>query len=203
MFTPSPFKTLSNEGIDYVSVSPRPDSVFSAITLLEYVETWVDFNGKPCAAHVRLTPKGKYEKHRVLAKFRFTTFLSRDAWMEGLLKAAEETLRYNAEKKARNTGKEAKVGTIVYSTWGYEQTNVDFYEVVKVSGRRITLRELDQTRREDGFMSGLAMPMPGQYRSEEITKMAKFDGAGKLSFSIRHGWASEWDGSPKSYSSYA
>ena len=29
------------------------------------------------------------------------------------------------------------VGTILYSSWGYDQTNIDFYKIVKASGKSV------------------------------------------------------------------
>ena len=36
------------------------------------------------------------------------------------------------------------IGKIFYSSWGYEQTNIDFYEVVEVSksGKSLTLQQI-------------------------------------------------------------
>lgn len=41
----------------------------------------------------------------------------------------------------------AKVGDILYSSWGYDQTNIDWYVVVAVSpsGKTVTLREVAGT----------------------------------------------------------
>ncbi|NEL27712.1 MAG: hypothetical protein G3W59_22490, partial [Xanthomonas perforans] len=46
------------------------------------------------------------------------------------------------------------VGAVLVSSYGYEQTNVDFYEVVAVQNRTVTLRELVQDRQGTGHMSG-------------------------------------------------
>lgn len=40
-----------------------------------------------------------------------------------------ETNNENAKRTRRAAGHGLAVGEIVYSVWGYEQTNVDFYEV--------------------------------------------------------------------------
>lgn len=41
--------------------------------------------------------------------------------------------------------KQIEVGSIFYNSWGYEQTNIDFYQVVKVSPSSIWIRELKKT----------------------------------------------------------
>lgn len=48
-----------------------------------------------------------------------------------------------ARRKARTSGPNpAKVGDILVSSWGYEQTNVDFYEVTEVKGKMVTICEI-------------------------------------------------------------
>ena len=37
-----------------------------------------------------------------------------------------------------------KVGDILYSSWGYDQTNIDFYKVVKVSEFSVWIQELSK-----------------------------------------------------------
>lgn len=36
----------------------------------------------------------------------------------------------------------AHVGDILYTSWGYDQTNVDFYQVIRVSGKNAWIREI-------------------------------------------------------------
>lgn len=45
-----------------------------------------------------------------------------------------------AERKAKVL--EVKVGDLFVSSWGYEQTNVDFYQVIAVKGKTFTIREI-------------------------------------------------------------
>ena len=48
------------------------------------------------------------------------------------------------------------VGEILSSSWGYEQTNWDFYQIVKVSNKSIWLREIESESK------------PCNYRSYEV-----------------------------------
>lgn len=45
-------------------------------------------------------------------------------------------------KQASKSGSGFKVGDILYASWGYDQTNVDWYVVTAVSGTMITIREI-------------------------------------------------------------
>ena len=44
-----------------------------------------------------------------------------------------------------------KQGDILVSSWGYEQTNVDFYEVVKVTAKTVTLIPIERKVQLKGF----------------------------------------------------
>jgi len=59
---------------------------------------------------------------------------------EGLASKAE----YQATRLAKNAVARAgvKVGDIYRTCWGYDQTNVEFFEVVEVKGAYATLREI-------------------------------------------------------------
>jgi hypothetical protein len=52
-----------------------------------------------------------------------------------------------------------KVGDMFSSHWGYEQTNVDFYCVVKVTGKSAWLASVPSVRKYDGPMSGTCRPV--------------------------------------------
>lgn len=54
-----------------------------------------------------------------------------------------------------------KQDDIFVSSWGYEQTNVDFYEVVKVTAKTVTLIPIERKVQLKGFMRYTAMPIPG------------------------------------------
>ena len=53
-----------------------------------------------------------------------------------------------------------KVGDMFSSHWGYNQTNVDFYMVVKVTGKSAWLASMNKTRTYDGSMSGNCRAVP-------------------------------------------
>ena len=79
-----------------------------------------------------------------------------------------------------------KVGDVFYNSWGYEQTNIDFYEVVKLRGKtQIVLRAIASEVVEVlGFCSTKVKPVKGSwtkhYLGEEVVKTVKeFDYCGK------------------------
>jgi hypothetical protein len=49
-------------------------------------------------------------------------------------------------------------GLILYSSWGYDQTNIDFYIVVSVKGQFATVQEIVAPEKHTGPMFGTKYP---------------------------------------------
>ncbi len=118
----------------------------------------------------------------------------------------QETESEDRKRERRETGHGLAVGDIVYSVWGYEQTNVDFYEVVRVpSTRSAVVRQIEKdTTGGAGRMSGEVTAKPGVFieTAKESTRRA----AGLHCLNggaLSHGTLHKWDGRPKSVSWYA
>ena len=64
-------------------------------------------------------------------------------------------------------------GRVLKSTWGYDQTNVDYYQVVAVSDSRqsVTIRPIAVRSVEDGpWMTGHCWPLADQFTGPEMVK---------------------------------
>lgn len=68
-----------------------------------------------------------------------------------------------------------EIGDIFEGSWGYDQTNVDFYEVVGFtpSGKSVRLRPIRKVTvpGSEGFMSRRVTPALGEFCGEEFTKL--------------------------------
>ena len=96
-----------------------------------------------------------------------------------------------------------KKGDILVSSWGYEQTNINFYEVVKATAKTVLLVALRSERHKNDFLQYYAMPILGsgfgtpfrrkiiEYGSEPFCSISSFEGA-RL-----------WKGKPEEGTSYA
>ncbi|WP_151745302.1 hypothetical protein [Acinetobacter calcoaceticus] len=87
------------------------------------------------------------------------------------------------DKKAESIKKfrdELQVGTILYTSWGYEQTNVSFYQVISVKGAFCEVREVAQMSHDLTDMSGKVVPKPNSFIGEPIRKKI-LDGYIKIS----------------------
>lgn len=121
-----------------------------------------------------------------------------DRWVESLRTSKAHKEARRAEQKAFKHS--YKVGDIFYNSWGYEQTNVDFYQVVAVTEKSVKVREIGQHAEETAFMSGRTTAKKDHFISEKVmTKKVCSDG----SIPMRHGYCGPWDGQSKHYSCYA
>ena len=84
-------------------------------------------------------------------------------------------------EERRQAGRGLGVGDVLRCSWGYDQTNVDYYQVVGMSGKAtVVLREIEQKRKETGYMSGTTSPRKGRFAGPPFKKRA-IKGSVKLS----------------------
>ena len=58
------------------------------------------------------------------------------------------------------------VGEILSSSWGYEQTNWDFYQIVKMSDKSIWIQEIDVESKSSSYMSYEVRPIKDKFKKE-------------------------------------
>lgn len=109
--------------------------------------------------------------------YRYRTEAERQEKARTFFKAAAEHAQrvttMKAERQASPRGLE--VGDILRSSWGYDQTNIDYYEVTKLIGKsKVEIREICADSAEDqGWLRGTSVPMPGRFKGEPMVKVAK------------------------------
>lgn len=87
-------------------------------------------------------------------------------WYEGIKATAARKATAREEKKAWKHS--VKVGDIFRCSWGYDQTNVDYYEVVAVRGTLVDVRPITQQSEDTGWLQGKCVPVPGDFIGEEV-----------------------------------
>lgn len=112
-------------------------------------------------------------------------FKSKEEFIEKAEKSLELLEKFNKERKEyrkkraiekKKRLEEVEVGEIYYSSWGYEQTNINFYQVVERKGLSFTIREIAQEQVEGSMVShGMACdvkPVKNSFlkKSEPITR---------------------------------
>jgi hypothetical protein len=119
----------------------------------------------------------------------------------------ERLAAHEERKKARraeaNKPHGWEAGMILYGSWGYEQTNIDFFEITKVIGKTmIEIEEIGQQTATDAgelaWCTDYVVPDP-EHRTGNISRHKVSNGSIR---SPKHGCAWIWDGKPRRSSSY-
>jgi hypothetical protein len=102
-----------------------------------------------------------------------------------------------------------KVNDIVTNSWGYDQTNVDWYRVSQVSAHYVWLQPIAASVEENGFMSGHSAPRvstegePQSWGFVDTKEPAEKHLASGSNVSMKYGCGSKWNGETRYCSWYA
>ena len=127
---------------------------------------WTSANGKPGAA----VYYGKQSKP--ISNYYYRDEKSRAFTIAGLFDARRARLKAKADDRAKDKAfvHSYKVGDIFERVWGYDQTNVNYWEVTKVKGKFVWVREIAQEEIDTGGMTGKTTPLPGKFQANEPEK---------------------------------
>ena len=106
-----------------------------------------------------------------------------------------------------------KVGDIIVNSWGYDQTNIDAYQVVRATKSTVWMKPIatESVPGSDGFMSCQVKPVKDKFVNDhwehgnkEIMKRIQYPkwDNGKPHISFKHGGSSVWDGESSFYCSW-
>jgi len=98
-------------------------------------------------------------------------------------------------------------GKIVVNSWGYDQTNIDYYLITKRTKNFVTLVRIGGKSTETGFMCGDCTPDPNirldpERYPPQRRKVLAWDGK-EQGVKSEFGWCDLWDGRADHWSSYA
>jgi len=126
--------------------------------------------GKPCA----MAFSGKSDKPAWHIRFRSPE--RRAEYVAEFFTKRQGWLKHKADKAAERKAfaHSLKVGDVLKTSWGYDQTNVEYFEVVRLIGTKmVEVWEIAQEREETGFMQGDCVPVPGRYLEKGERKRCK------------------------------
>ena len=98
------------------------------------------------------------------------------------------------------------VGDILTVTWGYDQTNVDFYQITRRTEKSIWTRPIRAEKTYTQNMSGTTVPLKDEFTGDEKRSLIKtWNYAGRQRFSIKIDGrcAGGFDGTPQHFTCYA
>jgi len=132
---------------------------------------------RPVATCIRPTKRARIG-YKVEFCYRFPNAERMYDYVKGFIAGRKEAAALKEERKVARAAarKEAvenvKVGDIYVAIWGWEQTNVDAYQVVGKKGATVTLREigLETIEGTEGHMSDVVRPVKDWFIGEAFTK---------------------------------
>jgi hypothetical protein len=160
-------------------------------------------NGKPGASAYPLNSKASFPKP--LFNYYFGSEERREQYVKEQLENLKSIKRrkeerMTAKKEARaNMVNPYKVGEIYYDSWGYEQTNIDFYQVVEVKEKSVVIRSIggEMVPGTAGYMCCNVRPVKDRFIGQPIVKhlqvQVSYDGKATYYIKSKHGSISLYD----------
>ena len=169
---------------------------YKGATIINYVSS----NNNPCVAIYTPFCKGVKPAYN----YAFNSDADRAAFIADKKQVIDRDTEA-AERRAAEYAAEAEkiqAGTILYSSWGYEQTNIDFFKVLSRKNNTVTMQKIGSKVESynDHYMSGRKVADETVTDGEVMTKrINKFGNITLNSFAF----CGVWDGRPLSFSEYA
>lgn len=166
------------------------------------------------------TPKGKYSKFKTLFHYGYKTLEAAEKYAHEYLNRIKEIESEKAKSRAKQKEHNAalvasdhfKIDDIIVNTWGWEQTNVDFYKVTEVLNKKIRVVKIGGKMVEGSMMPhGMScdvLPDPEKLvenrKGIELLSL-KSDDKGRVWICDpeRYYYFHKWDGRPQYCSWYA
>ena len=159
------------------TVSPAPTDVIIG----DYAtRQWANIKGQLCAGLFRIMKAGPRKGELVPVRgsqFYFKTEERRQEWLTSQKNDMERWLRDQQDrdkkkKEDREKPHDFQVGDILYSSWGYEQTNVDFYQVIDRTDRSVIFRPIggEMVPGSEGMMCGQIRPVKDKFIGEPMRR---------------------------------
>lgn len=146
------------------------------ISKFALVNVGLEINIERCVALGR-NLRAKSANAKPLFNYRFRNVEQMEAWLGKELIRRMAIQAYHEERKAEKKkaleNNPFQVGQIVYDSWGYEQTNIDFYQVIEVKNKSVVIQPIQgKMVPSQGYssMAGLTAPVKDSFCGEPIRK---------------------------------
>jgi len=136
------------------------------------------------------------KQSKPLFHFNFRNEASRDQYIQKAIADRKVTLAFKQQRQQerREFKHEFNVGDILYSSFGYDETNIDFFEVTNILGpQMVELRGLSQKVVKSEGGTDYVVAVPGKYISSPMRKRVSPGHHVRID-NVRS--ASRWDGKP-------
>jgi len=124
---------------------------------------------------------GKKKKHTWYYSFKSKSAMM--LYIDKAIKAQYDELELKKQQKKEKAElaivnrANVQVGDIYYTSWGYDQTNVEFFQIVsKPTAARVIIRAISMNMEETGFMSASCTPVKDAFVSGEKKCSINYNG---------------------------
>jgi hypothetical protein len=92
----------------------------------------------------------------------------RAAKLDEFFKSIAAHIEFKARTKPQSSGgHDVKLGDIFRCSWGYDQTNIDYYQCTALIGAcMMEVREIDSQSEDTAWLQGKCVPSPGAWTTE-------------------------------------
>lgn len=88
-----------------------------------------------------------------------------ESFIRSIASRVEHKAKALAERRAfRHT---LQVGDVLVSSWGYDQTNIDYYQVTRRTAKTVSIRPIAGDRGSNDGWTGDCVPKPGRFTGPE------------------------------------
>jgi hypothetical protein len=111
---------------------------------------------------------------RPAQRYRYRSEAKRAEAVAGWMAFVQESQRKRAQRTRRP--RELGTGDVLMAMWGYEQTNVDYYKVVRLVGKAsVELVKIGSKTEATGWLQGKCIPDPDNVISEPFRRRVDGD----------------------------
>ena len=132
-----------------------------------------------CISLRSLTLKAKYRRFINAGQYEFTHNLEQAEAHVATIKSNIDA-KVNAKQQRLDANAKArqefvnpyKVGDILYGSWGYDQTNVDFFQILEVGNRSLKIRKIASRSLETtSWCSEYVEPVKDSFIKDEVHRV--------------------------------
>jgi hypothetical protein len=163
------------------------------------------------ACCTKLNSKAKFPKpefhYRFRSKERIEEYVNEFINRKLEIKQFKEKKKEAIRKAKEEMNHSFKIGQILYDSWGYEQTNIDFYQVTAVLPKSIEVKRIASKyakNQPSGYssMSAFVVPVPDAFvkpaERKPIQVLVNQNGeVSQYYIKSKHGWISEYNAGEK------
>lgn len=118
--------------------------------------------------------------------YRFRNADEMNTYIAREIDARTRSLAAKAEYKAqRNAPVSVAVGDVFEASWGYDQTNIDYYQVTRIiSAKTVEVREIAAVSWDTDYLQGRCVPSLDNFIGKPMVKRVKSAGSDRASIRI-------------------